>query len=171
MALEIERKFLLNSDAWRGAVTQSTLYRQGYITPGLEGVKASVRVRVEGAQGVLNVKSVRLGAQRHEYEYAIPLAEANEMLDLLCGSIVEKTRHLIPMGGHVWEVDEFHGDNAGLIVAEIELSAVNEDFVRPAWLGLEVTDDARYYNVALASKPYSAWTQKLAAPEWDEREY
>ncbi|MGD9888195.1 MAG: CYTH domain-containing protein [Halothiobacillaceae bacterium] len=158
MALEIERKFLLKSDAWRHAVSRSTLYRQGYLTQSMEGAKASVRVRVEGERGVLNIKSVRLGMARHEYEYAIPLAEANEMLDTLCGSIVEKTRHLVPFGGHVFEVDEFHGDNAGLIVAEVELAAVDEVFERPAWLGQEVTDDARYYNVALALKPYASWS-------------
>ena len=171
MALEIERKFLLKSDAWRHAVTMSTLYRQGYLTQSMEGAKASVRVRVEGERGVLNIKSVRVGIARHEYEYAIPLAEANEMLDMLCGSIVEKTRHLIPVGGHVFEVDEFRGDNAGLIVAEVELAAVDEVFERPEWLGMEVTDDARYYNVALAVKPFVTWKHKLAAPEWDEREY
>ncbi len=171
MALEIERKFLLNGDAWRQSVTQSTLYRQGYLTQGMEGMKSSVRVRVEGERGVLNIKSVRVGIARHEYEYGIPLAEANEMLDTLCGAIVEKTRHLVPTGSHVWEIDEFHGDNAGLIVAEVELAALDEVFERPAWLGIEVTDDARYYNVALATKPYVSWSHKLAAPEWDEREY
>jgi adenylate cyclase len=171
MALEIERKFLLKSDDWRGAVTQSTLFRQGYLTAGVDGLKASVRVRVEGERGVLNVKSVRLGIQRHEYEYDIPLVEAQEMLDTLCGSIIEKTRYLVPFGAHVWEIDEFHGDNAGLIVAEIELAQVDEAFACPAWVGIEVTDDARYYNVALASKPYSTWSFKMAASEWDERQY
>ncbi|MDD2894025.1 MAG: CYTH domain-containing protein [Halothiobacillaceae bacterium] len=171
MALEIERKFLLSSDAWRSQITQSTLYRQGYLTPSVQDAKASVRVRVEGKRGVLNVKSVRMGIQRHEYEYEIPLADANEMLDTLCGAIIEKTRHLVPLGTHVCEIDEFHGDNAGLIVAEVELAHVDEAFARPAWLGLEVTEDARYYNVALVSKPYSTWSHPLAAPEWDEREY
>jgi len=171
VALEIERKFLLGSDAWRSLVTQSTLYRQGYLTPSVQEAKASVRVRVEGECGVLNIKSVRMGIQRHEYEYSIPLAEANEMLDTLCGSIIEKTRHLVLFGAHQWEIDEFHGDNAGLIVAEIELSAVDEAFARPSWLGGEVTEDARYYNVALVNKPYNTWDLKLAAPEWDERDY
>jgi len=165
VALEIERKFLLSSDAWRDLVTQSTLYRQGYLTPSVQSAKASVRVRVEGERGVLNVKSVRMGIQRHEYEYAIPLVDANEMLDTLCGAIIEKNRHLVPLGAHVWEIDEFHGDNAGLMVAEIELGAVDEDFVRPEWLGVEVTDDARYYNVALVSKPFNTWDGRLAAPE------
>jgi len=171
VALEIERKFLLSSDAWRDLVTQSTLFRQGYLTASVEGSKASVRVRVEGERGVLNVKSVRLGIQRHEYEYDIPLLDANEMLNTLCGSVIEKTRHFVPFGAHVWEIDEFHGDNAGLIVAEIELAAVDEDFARPVWLGNEVTEDARYYNVALVNKPYNTWEFKLAAPEWDERDY
>ena len=171
MALEIERKFLLSSDAWRRAVSQSTLFRQGYLTQSVQGVKASVRVRVEGDQGVLNIKSVRVGMARDEYEYAIPLLDANEMLDTLCGAIVEKTRHLVAVGAHVWEIDEFHGDNAGLIVAEVELAALDEAFERPDWLGIEVTDDTRYYNVALAAKPYATWNYKLAAPEWDEREY
>jgi adenylate cyclase len=171
MALEIERKFLLKNEDWRGAVTQSTLFRQGYLTSSLQDAKASVRVRVEGERGVLNVKSVRLGVQRHEYEYDIPLDDAHEMLNTLCGAIVEKTRHLVPFGAHIWEIDEFHGDNAGLIVAEIELAQVDEAFACPAWVGIEVTDDVRYYNVALASKPYKTWVFKLAAPEWDEREY
>ncbi|MEW5837548.1 MAG: CYTH domain-containing protein [Pseudomonadota bacterium] len=171
MALEIERKYLLKNETWRSGVSQSTLYRQGYLTPGLEGAKASVRVRVEGERGVLNIKSVRLGVQRHEYEYAIPLAEANEMLDTLCGSIIEKTRHRVSVGRHVWEIDEFHGDNAGLVVAEVELEAADEEFMHPDWLGMEVTDDPRYYNVALVSHPYKTWHHQLAAPEWDERDY
>lgn len=185
MALEIERKFLPRSDAWRSAATQSTLFRQGYLTtpPGASdpaGVKSSVRVRVEGGRGLLNIKSARLGVQRHEYEYEIPLAEANEMLDTLCvGGIVEKTRHLVPctVPGNgagralVWEVDEFHGANEGLIVAEIELDSADQTFELPEWVGAEVSDDPRYYNVALAATPYAAWPRHAVATEWDERTY
>ncbi len=158
MALEIERKFLLQGDAWRAAVTKSTLYRQGYLTSMHEGAKASVRVRIEGERGVLNIKSMRLGVMRHEYEYEIPLAEAKEMLDTLCAATLEKTRHLVPYGTHVFEIDEFHGANDGLVVAEIELSTVDEAFERPTWLGQEVSDDPRYYNVALIQAPYITWT-------------
>jgi adenylate cyclase len=155
MATEIERKFLVVSEAWRAAAAPGVRFRQGY----LAGTgKASVRVRVEGEAANLNIKSATLGVRRQEYEYAIPLADANEMLDNLCsGGIVEKTRYCVPVGGHVWEVDVFEGDNAGLVVAEIELSHEDEAFERPAWAGDEVSHDPRYYNVYLAEHPYKNW--------------
>ncbi len=172
MALEIERKFLVKNDDWRGQVTQSTRMRQGYLTPSLDGCKASVRVRVDGTQGYLNIKSVRLGIHRHEFEYVIPLDEANEMLDTLCsGPIIDKTRHLVPYAGHVWEVDVFHGDNEGLIVAEIELETEDELFELPDWAGADVSDDPRYYNVSLAKTPFKTWSHVSGQAEWNDRSY
>lgn len=155
MATEIERKFLVISDDWRAAAKPGVRFRQGY----LSGTgKASVRVRVEGQKANLNIKSATLGVRRSEFEYAIPVDEANQMLDELCtGGIVEKTRFLVPVGEHTWEVDVFEGANAGLIVAEIELEHEDETFEKPAWAGAEVSDDPRYYNVYLAEHPYTTW--------------
>lgn len=172
MALEIERKFLVKNDSWRARATASMRLRQGYLTPSLEHGKASVRVRVDGKQGYLNIKSVTLGIHRHEFEYVIPLEQANEILDTLStGPIIDKTRHLVPQGNHVWEVDEFHGDNDGLIVAEIELETVDEAFEVPDWACADVSDDARYYNVSLAKHPFKDWAHAKGATEWDERDY
>ncbi len=172
MPLEIERKFLVLDDSWRNHVSESIRLRQGYLTPSLEHGKASVRVRVDGRQGHLNIKSVRLGIHRHEFEYVIPLDEANEMLDTLSsGPIIDKTRHRVPHGGHVWEVDEFHGDNEGLIVAEIELGSVDEAFEVPEWAGADVSYDPRYYNVSLVSHPFKDWVHARGSTEWDERDY
>ncbi len=160
MAVEIERKFLVVSDAWRAQAGEGVRYRQGYLTRvhGDCAARASVRVRIEGDQARLNIKSARLGIRRQEYEYAIPPDEAEEMLaTLVLGALVEKTRYRVPVGKHVWEIDVFEGDNAGLVVAEIELAAEDEAFERPAWLGEEVSDDPRYYNVCLAEHPYRDW--------------
>ncbi|MDM7322744.1 MAG: CYTH domain-containing protein [Gammaproteobacteria bacterium] len=172
MALEIERKFLVINDDWRARATGSIRLRQGYLTASPDCGRASVRVRVDGKQGYLNIKSVTLGIHRHEFEYVIPLDEANEMLDTLTsGPIIDKTRYLVPNGRHVWEVDEFHGDNEGLIVAEIELSSLDEPFEVPDWAGADVSDDPRYYNISLAQHPYSRWTHAVGRAEWDERDY
>ncbi|MDT8407896.1 MAG: CYTH domain-containing protein [Methylococcales bacterium] len=155
MALEIEHKFLLKDASWRASVTRSARFRQGYLeTSG----KASVRVRTDGEQAWLNVKSATLGNQRHEYEYPIPLADAEAMLDTLCRwPLVEKIRHWVNYDGKVWEIDEFLNANQGLIVAEIELDHVDEAFSRPPWLGEEVTQDVRYYNNNLVQQPYGSW--------------
>jgi adenylate cyclase len=161
MAVEIERKFLVISDAWKEQVSRFVLFRQGYLTQSNDKTTAtsSVRVRIEGDQANLNIKSMTLGVQRLEYEYSIPLAEANEMLDKLCTKpLIEKTRHYIQHGEHTWELDVFMGDNAGLIVAEIELASEDEVFMHPAWLGAEVSQHERYYNVCLTNYPYSQWT-------------
>lgn len=172
MALEIERKFLVVHDGWRSQVTASKRLRQGYLTVLGEGARASVRVRVDGKQGYLNIKSMTLGVHRHEFEYVIPLDEANEILDtLVSGPIIDKTRHLIPYGQHLWEVDEFHGDNAGLIIAEIELASLDEPFARPDWIGADVSDDPRYYNVSLIQHPYCQWAHASDGIRWDERDY
>lgn len=155
MATEIERKFLLSNDSWRAQAGQSEIMRQGY----LAGSKhASVRVRISGDQANLNIKSATLGVSRQEYEYSIPLDDANEILDTLVdGPLIEKTRYYVTHGAHVWEIDVFDGDNQGLVVAEIELEHPDETFVRPDWLGEEVSGDSRYYNVSLVRHPFKDW--------------
>ena len=155
MAIEIERKFLLRDDSWRTEVERAERMRQGYLV--IDAVR-SVRIRVAGAIAHLNIKSATKGISRDEYEYAIPIAEAEQMLDTLCAEpLIEKTRYWVNHQGHVWEIDEFAGANADLIVAEIELSDPGETFVMPTWVGQEVTDDLRYYNAALARNPYQNW--------------
>lgn len=155
MGLEIERKFLLKNDSWRDQVSSSTIMRQGYLAP-LD--TSSVRVRIEGDKANLNIKSATIGIRRTEYEYAIPLEDATEMLDQLCPKPqVHKTRYIVVVGSHVWEIDEFYDENQGLMVAELELADENEDFVKPDWVGEEVSDDPRYYNVNLANKPFKYW--------------
>lgn len=155
MGMEIERKFLLTNDEWRRSVNKSSTMRQGYLS---ESVTASVRVRSDAQRGWINIKSVTLGIQRQEFEYEIPLADADLILDTLARKpLIEKTRHYAKIGSHTWEIDEFEGVNAGLIVAEIELGEVEEFFERPAWVGAEVTQDVRYYNTNLAQKPFTTW--------------
>lgn len=154
MGIEIERKFLLNDDGWRG-LGQPTLMRQGYLTS--DPVR-TVRVRIEGQRAVITIKSKNTGATRGEWEYEIPVPDAAELLDRLCEQpLVEKTRHRIGYKGHTWEVDEFRGENAGLVVAEIELGSEDEVFDKPGWIGREVTGDPRYYNSSLIRLPYSRW--------------
>jgi adenylate cyclase len=155
MALEIERKFLVRSDEWRAQVQSRELLKQGYLTA---GAACSIRARVAGERAWLNIKAKRSGMTRLEFEYPIPRADADEILGELCnGPLLEKYRHRIPAGELVWEIDEFLGANAGLIVAEIELPSEQAQFARPAWLGEEVTDDVRYYNFNLVQKPYREW--------------
>lgn len=162
MGIEIERKFRVASDAWRGAAERVQAMTQGYLN-GLtaiahEAQHASVRVRIEGERAYLNLKSRQLGHTRQEFEYPIPVEDARALLQLCVGGLVEKRRHYVRHAGHLWEVDEFLGANAGLLVAEIELDAPDQAFDRPGWLGAEVTDLARYYNLALATRPYSLWS-------------
>jgi len=155
MALEIERKFLLKNDDWRKSVSSASVIRQGYLAP-LD--TSSVRVRLDGDKANINIKSATIGISRLEYEYAIPVSDAKELLDALCRKPqIHKTRHIVLVGQHVWEIDEFYDENEGLIVAEIELGDENEDFLKPEWLGEEVSDDARYYNVNLIKRPYTSW--------------
>jgi adenylate cyclase len=155
MALEIERKFLVRGDAWRQAAHDAHRLRQGYLN---NESRCSVRVRTGAGKAWLNIKSATLGAQRQEFEYEIPLAEADEMLDTLSlKPLIEKVRHFVQAGPHVFEVDEFEGDNAGLVVAEIELGHPDEPFLRPDWLGEEVTYDVRYYNTSLCRHPFKDW--------------
>lgn len=153
MGVEIERKFLLAGEGWR-SLGQAVPMRQGYLSSAKARV---VRVRIEGEHAYLTIKGKSAGATRGEWEYPIPLADAEELLALCEQPLVEKVRRRIDFEGHTWEVDEFAGANAGLIVAEIELAAEDEAFAKPAWIGVEVTDDARYYNSSLVSKPYSSW--------------
>lgn len=156
MATEIERKFLLRDESWRESANGGTRFRQGYL---IGAQRASVRVRIEGEQANLNIKSATLGIQRQEYEYPIPLEEAEELLDTLCEQPqIIKTRYLVPYGKHTWEIDVFSGDNEGLVVAEVELGAEDEAFEHPPWIGEEVSGDTRYYNVCLVSHPYKDWT-------------
>lgn len=155
MPLEIERKFLLANDAWRGEVSRTRVMRQGYLSTA--GGRASIRVRLDEQEARLNIKAAVVGSARAEYDYGVPPEEAQEILDTLCVGRIDKTRHIVERDGFTWEIDEFHGDNAGLIVAEIELDAVLQDFPRPSWLGREVTDEHRYYNHSLALKPFRSW--------------
>ncbi|MBS1213664.1 MAG: uncharacterized protein H6R26_2281, partial [Proteobacteria bacterium] len=122
-------------------------------------------VRTSDDHAWLNIKSVTIGAQRHEFEYEIPLADAHLMLDTLSRKpLIEKVRHYVEVGGHTWEIDEFEGDNAGLTVAEIELEHPDEAFDRPAWLGEEVTEDIRYYNTSLCAHPFKDWQPASREP-------
>lgn len=155
MATEIERKFLVTGDGWRGAVVRSFDLRQAYLS---RGDTASVRVRVrDGLRAALTIKSAVPGMTRDEFEYDIPVADADAMFALRDGALIEKRRHEVRVGPDLWEVDVFAGDNEGLIVAEIELTRPDAPFERPDWLGEEVTDDRRYYNNALATVPFKDW--------------
>ena len=161
MGIEIERKFLVTDDRWRAAAHAVVPMAQGYINDmgALDrgDQKASVRVRIEGDAAALNLKSRTLGRSRQEFDYPIPVADARALLALCVGGLVDKRRHLVRYEGLVWEVDEFLGDNAGLVVAEVELDDPDQHVPLPPWVGAEVTDQARYYNVALASRPYALW--------------
>ena len=151
---EIERKFLVAGD-FRGEVSGASRIIQGFLSsaPG-----RTVRVRIRDDKGYLTVKGPAQGLTRFEWEKEIPAAEAEQLLQLCEPGAIDKTRYLVPAAdGHVWEVDEFHGDNAGLVVAEIELGSEDEPFDRPAWLGAEVTGDRRYYNSSLTHCPYKDW--------------
>lgn len=155
MALEIEHKFLLISDEWRRHIDKTVYYKQGYLSSTEHN---SIRVRISDQHAWLNIKSAVIGTHRLEYEYEIPLTEANEILEQLCHKpLIEKKRHFVHHGEHLWEIDEFLGENQGLIVAEIELSELNEEFQKPTWAGQEVTHDLRYYNNNLCKNPYKNW--------------
>ena len=154
MAIEIERKFLVTGDAWRTA--PGTRYSQGYLN---RDKARTVRVRVAGDQGFLTIKGVSVGATRAEFEYPVPLADAEAMLLLCDGPVVQKTRHVVVHAGMAWEVDAFLGDNAGLVVAEIELASEDQAFALPDWVGAEVTGDARYFNSSLAVHPFRGWSK------------
>ncbi len=155
MGTEIERKFLLRDDSWRNAVSSSRDIVQGYLANTDRG---SIRVRLEDDNASLNLKSMTLGVTRSEFDYPIPAAEASVILETLCmRPLIEKTRHHVEFDGCTWEIDEFRGENAGLVVAELELAHQDQSFTAPPWLGQEVSDDPRYYNVCLVEHPYCDW--------------
>lgn len=162
VAIEIERKFRVVGEGWRAQAVKSVRMAQGYINDMAalreERQNASVRVRIAGDQAFLNLKSRELGRSRQEFDYPIPVLDAQALLRLCVGGLIDKVRHYIPQDGLTWEVDEFGGENAGLVVAELELPAVDTVFGRPAWLGREVTEEQRFYNLALAERPYSRWS-------------
>jgi len=156
MKQEIERKFLVTGEGWRKAAGVGLTCRQGYITSGSES--ATVRVRVLGGRGFLTIKGITKGISRTELEYEIPAVDAEYMIQNLCGERqVEKKRYTLKIGQTVWEIDEFFGQNAGLILAEIELESENQSFEKPEWLGEEVSYDHRYANAALARRSIAQW--------------
>ena len=157
MGVEIERKFLVVDESWREAASAGMRYRQGYLSTDPSN---SVRVRVSGDKAWLTIKSATIGVTRHEYEYEIPAADGHGILDGLCVKpLIEKTRFIVQHDGHVWEVDVFEGDNAGLVVAEIELGSADEEFTVPEWASEDVSGDVRYYNQRLVEHPYSSWSK------------
>ncbi len=156
MAYEIERKFLLSSSTWRQQVVRTIPIQQAYLA---NTDKASLRIRIAGDKGYLSSKSMTRDIRRHEFEYEIPLPDAEFMIQHMSqGNRIIKDRHLVPFGHHTWEIDEFYGDNQGLLVAEVELAHETEAFARPAWLGKEVSNQERYFNMALIENPYKNWT-------------
>lgn len=155
MPFEIEHKYLVNHDLWKQVVPDaSKAVKQGYLSA---SAVSSVRVRVLGDQGFVTIKGKSTNASRLEYEYEIPLTDAEEMLAKFCSEDIVKTRHYVQHGPHTWEVDEFHGLNSGLIVAEIELNSVDEHYELPAWIDRDVTTDKRYSNARLVQQPFSTW--------------
>ncbi len=153
MGKEIERKYLLVGDAWK-SLSEGTLYRQGYLNSAKERV---VRVRTMGSKAALTIKGVTVGATRLEFEYEIPFDDCEQLLELCEQPLIEKTRYRIAAGGLIWEVDEFHGANQGLVVAECELESEDQIVDKPAWVGEEVTGDPRYFNSNLIANPYTTW--------------
>lgn len=160
MGIEIERKFLVCGDAWRQQASQVTHFSQGYLS---RDPARTVRVRIAGPRAFLTIKGATTGATRAEFEYPLPLEDARSLLALSDGPVVEKYRHLCAVDGMTWEVDEFLGANAGLVLAEIELTSEEQTFTRPDWLGREVTGDGRYVNANLAVRPYTAWSAEQQA--------
>ena len=162
MGIEIERKFLVSDDSWREAAHAAIDMAQGYLNDAdavNRGVQnTSVRVRLEGDGARLNIKSREAGAARQEFEYPLPPEDARALIALCVGGVVRKRRHLVRAEGLLWEIDEFLGDNAGLVVAEVELERLDQPVVLPAWAGREVTHLPRYYNLNLAERPFSRWT-------------
>lgn len=155
MAIEIERKFLVVGDVWRSA--PAVFYSQGYLN---RDKARTVRVRIAGEEAFLTIKGISEGARRAEFEYPIPLRDARELLVLCEQPLIEKYRRKILHDGFVWEVDEFLGENAGLVVAEVELPAEDTAFSLPAWVGDEVTQDVRYFNSSLSKNPFSSWSSQ-----------
>jgi len=157
MGVEIERKFLVKNDSWRDDVESETHLVQGYLADGA-GARATVRVRVAVDAAFLTIKGTTPGIRRSEYEYPIPLADAQAMLrELVMHSVIDKTRYRVRSGGRLWELDLFAGENAGLVMAELELGSEHEIFELPPWVGKDVSEDSRYYNANLVRNPYKRW--------------
>ena len=155
MGIEIERKFLVDKEKWSQVTKEKqSLYRQGYIVSDPE---KTIRVRLTDKEAFLTIKGLTVGASHAEFEYSIPVADAQQLLDGFCDSVVSKIRYFITHDNKLWEVDEFLGDNEGLMVAEIELDSEDEVFSLPAWVGKEVTSEKKYSNSNLAKKPYKSW--------------
>jgi len=155
MGVEIERKYTLKNDNWRNNVSYNERMVQGYLAG---NDRASVRIRIIGDKANLNIKSATLGIYRQEYEYELPLADAEKMLNDLCEKpVIDKVRHYVMFDNKKWEIDEFSGENQGLIVAEIELDSEEEKITLPDWADKEVSGDPRYYNVSLVKHPYKDW--------------
>ena len=153
MGIEIEHKFLVADESWKGNL-QPTYIRQGYLS-----VQPTVRVRIYGDKGFLTIKGKPVGNVRAEYEYEIPVRDAADMLESLCPQPqIEKNRYKVHHEGHIWEIDVFFGANQGLVIAEVELSSPDEEFVLPVWVGKEVTEDISYTNAQLTIRPYSEWS-------------
>ena len=154
MPLEIERKFLVTGTAWRSPDGQRIV--QGYLN---RDKARTVRVRIAGPQAFLTIKGATTGASRAEFEYPVPLADAEALLGLCDGPLIDKVRHRVAFGGLLWEVDEFLGENAGLVVAEVELASVDQAVDLPLWVGEEVTHDPRYFNSSLSHQPFQRWSR------------
>ena len=155
MAVEIERKYLVVNDKWKSFIESESIMKQGYLAT---VDNASIRIRVANGKAFLNIKSATLGIRRSEFEYEIPLQDGDEMLDnLISGSVIDKVRYKVRCGAHIWDLDLFHGDNEGLIVAEVELDSEDEVFEIPEWVGAEVSGDPKYYNASLVKHPYCDW--------------
>ncbi len=162
MAQEIERKFLVTSDAYKQQAKKATRITQGYISSVPE---RTVRVRIKGDKGFITIKGIgnESGASRFEWEKEIPVEEVKELLKICEPGIIDKTRYIVEVGNHIFEVDEFYGDNEGLVVAEVELKEENEEFEKPEWLGKEVTGDVRYFNSMLMKNPFKNWKDDSSA--------
>ena len=155
MSKEIERKFLIINDGWKSLPYEEEKYIQGYFAT---NDKCSIRVRITDDSASINIKSATLGITRSEYDIPVPVADAREMLQNLCARpFIEKTRYKLKHDNHTWEIDVFSGENDGLVVAEIELDSIDEPFTKPDWIGEEVSDDPRYYNVCLVEHPFKSW--------------
>ena len=156
MATEIERKFLIKNESWRQKIQRSVPMRQAYLA---NTAQASIRIRIAKDVAHLNIKSAVSAIVRDEYEYQIPMDDAEEMFMQLClPGRISKTRHYVEHSDEIWEIDEFHDENAGLIVAESELNEAKQAFPRPSWLGAEVSHLERYYNHLLINMPYGRWS-------------
>ena len=155
MGVEIERKFLVDHEKWKKLKKPAgTHYHQGYL---LDDLNCTIRVRLAGTKGFVTIKGINSGISRKEYDYKIPAADASELIKDFSKSAVEKIRYRIKFAGHLWEVDEFLGDNEGLIMAEIELKTEKEEFEKPGWIAGEVSDDDQYYNSNLSKNPFKNW--------------